>query len=129
MERVSAPGIRNRVGISRRVEPDVRLQSKWGSGVGKRGPSKCPDGYKLYNNVCYKYFPGPVNWVQASEKCAADFSTLASVNSQAEDFFIKTVLTSGGVSDAWIGVSDLNNHGVMSWLDGSEPLFMNWDYY
>ncbi|KAL9981471.1 hypothetical protein ACROYT_G010178 [Oculina patagonica] len=99
------------------------------SGVGKRGPSKCPDGYKLYNNVCYKYFSGPVNWVQASEKCAADFSTLASVNSQAEDLFVRTVLTSGGVSDAWIGVSDLNNHGVMSWLDGSEPLFMNWDYY
>ncbi|KAL9986867.1 hypothetical protein ACROYT_G001075 [Oculina patagonica] len=30
MERVSAPGIRNRVAIPRRVEPDVRLQSKWG---------------------------------------------------------------------------------------------------
>jgi len=33
------------------------------------------------------------------------------------------------VSDAWIGVSDVNNHGIMAWLNGSEPNFMNWDYY
>ena len=39
------------------------------------------------------------------------------------------VQTSGGVSDAWIGVSDVNNHGIMAWLDGSEPNFMNWDYF
>jgi len=56
--------------------------------------AKCPDGYKLYNNVCYKYFPGPVNWVQASEKCAAEFSSLTSIENQAEEFFIRTVLVS-----------------------------------
>lgn len=56
--------------------------------------AKCPDGYKLYNNVCYKYFPGPVNWVQASEKCTEQFSSLASIESQAEDFFIRTVVVS-----------------------------------
>lgn len=28
-----------------------------------------------------------------------------------------------------IGVSDVNNQGIMAWLDGSEPNFMNWDYY
>jgi len=99
-----------------------------GTGVGKRGPSKCPDGYKLYNNVCYKYFPGPVNWVQASEKCTEQFSSLASIESQAEDFFIRTVVTSGGASDAWIGISDLNNAGIMSWLDGTPNQYMNWDY-
>lgn len=100
-----------------------------GSGVGKRGPSNCPDGYKLYNNVCYKYFPGPVNWVQASEKCAEQFSSLASIENQGEEFFIRTVLTSGGASDAWIGISDLNNAGIMSWLDGTPNHYMNWDYF
>ena len=39
------------------------------------------------------------------------------------------IQTSGGVSDAWIGISDLNNHGVMTWLDGTPSQFMNWDYY
>ena len=63
--------------------------------------AKCPEGYKLYNNVCYKYFHGPVNWVQASEKCAADFATLASIGSQAEDIFVRTVLVSL--------VTDINN--------------------
>ena len=54
--------------------------------------ANCPTGYQLYDNVCYKYFPGPVNWVQAAEKCAERFSTLASIESQAEEFFIRTVL-------------------------------------
>lgn len=56
--------------------------------------ANCPTGYQLYNNVCYKYFPGPVNWVQAAEKCVERFSTLASIESQAEEFFIRTVLVS-----------------------------------
>ncbi|XP_068747348.1 uncharacterized protein [Montipora capricornis] len=100
-----------------------------GSGVGKRGPSKCPDEYKLYNNVCYKYFPGPVNWVQASEKCTEQFSSLASIESQAEGFFMRTVVISGNASDAWIGASDLNNEGIMSWLDGTPNHYINWDFY
>ena len=54
--------------------------------------ANCPNGYQLYNNICYKFFPGPVNWVQASEKCAAQFSTLASITSEAEDMFVKTLL-------------------------------------
>ena len=44
-------------------------------------------------------------------------------------FFLSLLQTSAGVSDAWIGVSDLTNDGVLSWLDGSPPHFMNWDFY
>lgn len=28
-----------------------------------------------------------------------------------------------------MGISDLNTVGVMSWLDGTENVYNNWDYY
>lgn len=90
--------------------------------------AKCPNGYKLYNNICYKYFPGPVNWVQASEKCAADFATLASIGSQAEDIFVRTVLVRM-TTEANNIKNQGNYHSSSSGLTALEKLFSRQPFF
>lgn len=60
--------------------------------------ASCKDDYKFFSNSCYKYFPGPRNWLQASEKCAQEFASLVSIENAGEDYFVKTLLVSRTIS-------------------------------
>ena len=60
--------------------------------------ASCKDDYKFFSNSCYKYFPGPRNWLQASEKCAEEFASLVSIENAGEDYFVKTLLVSRTIS-------------------------------
>jgi len=86
-------------------------------------PSACESGFTQSGGKCYKYFPGPVNYLGALLGCCSMGAVLASVNSQADQ---DIVFSLAGSTGAWLGLSDFLDEGKFSWTDGSDVSFTNW---
>ncbi|XP_020894641.1 uncharacterized protein LOC110233667 [Exaiptasia diaphana] len=106
----------------------VQVHPVTGSGVGKNGPSTCTDDYQFFNNSCWKLFPGPRTWESAVHKCTQQYASLASVDSESENYFIKTLLTTAKLNFTWIGLGDHDNDGIYAWVDGTSHRFTRWDF-
>jgi len=87
----------------------------------KKDISFCPDGWKKFNQNCYKNGEKTLNWQDAENHCKQEGGHLASVNSKEENDFIRTI--SSGVF--WLGLTDFKE-GVWIWSDGSPFAFNNW---
>lgn len=56
--------------------------------------ARCADGYKEYNNKCWKLFmDNPISWYDARTTCQMENGELATINSQEEmDFVYSEIL-------------------------------------
>ncbi|XP_019623048.1 PREDICTED: C-type lectin domain family 4 member M-like [Branchiostoma belcheri] len=80
----------------------------------------CPDGYKMYREVCYKVFDTYKTFSQSAETCRADGGTLAMPRDAGINAFLYSLTTElGSNDDFWVGLHDQGQEGQWMWLDGT----------
>jgi len=95
-------------------------------GCSVRGNRNCPDGWKQFQNSCYKLLKERLTWEQASKECMKSSANLASVHSEGEN----NMLWSNLVRDStWLGGFAVEGgwedwkYWTWSWSDDSQ-----WEY-
>ncbi|XP_048746638.1 perlucin-like [Ostrea edulis] len=100
--------------------------------LGARGD--CPNGFTRHDNSCYVINNVLATWAQASIYCHAIKAELVSIETQAEDIFLRGFLQNEGSKydppRFWVGGSDLLQEGEWTWtktgsLVGSQG-FSHW---
>ena len=90
----------------------------------------CPEGYKMYDNACYKYFKEQKTWEEAAKFCHKQQASLVSIKNAEEDRFVRLTIAPTGMSSrekCWVGLSDRLNPGLMSFVDGTSAHYVNWE--
>merc|ERR1712096_336803 len=83
----------------------------------------CEAGYTAVGEKCLKLMDKPANYLAALTTCISMGSSLASIQSLAEQDIVYSMAGSTG---AWLGLTDFLDEGVFSWVDGSVVGFTNW---
>ena len=83
----------------------------------------CEAGYTAVGNKCLKMMDKPANYLAALTTCISMGSSLASIESIAEQ---EIVYSMAGSTGAWLGLTDFLDEGVFSWVDGTAVGFTNW---
>ncbi|XP_066304553.1 uncharacterized protein [Branchiostoma lanceolatum] len=92
----------------------------------------CPAGWRNFGNKCYQFSVQSVGpWIEARQDCELHGARLATIHNQNQQNFINSMfpsLQAAGVSDLWIGLSDMGDDGVWHWEDGVRytNTFQNW---
>ncbi|XP_064202686.1 lactose-binding lectin l-2-like [Anguilla rostrata] len=89
----------------------------------------CPDGWKGFNDRCFKHFPQQWDWVQAESFCVSQGGNLASVHSAEEFQFLKDLCKAADPQENpfWIGLTDCQKEGTWMWSDGSKVDYQRWN--
>jgi hypothetical protein len=66
----------------------------------------------------YMFCAGPASWEAAGTACAEQGMTLARIDSDEENTWIRATADANALSLLWIGSSDLAEEGVWRWPDG-----------
>ncbi|XP_053573886.1 hepatic lectin isoform X2 [Bombina bombina] len=79
--------------------------------------ASCESGWSTIGNNCYYFSSTKSNWMKARAMCMKKNSDLVVINNKEEQDFI-----SGRTSSMryWIGLSDLDDEGVWTWVDGTD---------
>ena len=72
---------------------------------------------------CLKKMDEVGNYLTAMTTCISMGATLATIHSQAEQ---NTVQNMVGGDGTWLGITDILEEGVFSWLDEAPVVFTNW---
>merc|ERR1712013_752178 len=83
----------------------------------------CEAGYTALGKKCLKMMDKPANYLAALTTCISMGSSLASIESMAEQ---EIVYSMAGSTGAWLGLTDFLDEGVFSWVDGTAVGFTNW---
>ncbi|CAG5119611.1 unnamed protein product, partial [Candidula unifasciata] len=88
----------------------------------------CHSGWHLYQDSCYSYGEGKVSWTNAQEFCRTYGGNLAEIGSDDEDTFVKNMLTTRKVYQAWIGGTDILHEGHWEWISTGNDFssYANW---
>jgi hypothetical protein len=62
-------------------------------------------------------------WTDVQPACAALGANLASIDDADENLFLTL---EGASSTNWIGLNDIGNEGVFTWVDGAPVVYTNW---
>merc|ERR1719312_1353044 len=87
----------------------------------------CPDGWKEFNQACYKYVDSAKTWEDAESMCQGQTwqgvqGHLASVHSEEENIFVASLAE----ETIWLCHHDLHQEGQWTWTDGTEFSYSNW---
>eukprot|EP00058_Branchiostoma_floridae_P009213 XP_002594701.1 hypothetical protein BRAFLDRAFT_240469 [Branchiostoma floridae] len=87
---------------------------------------QCPSEWSKYNNHCYKLMTDRRKWFAASSRCRQHGAMLISINDQAENYFVKNLISNykRKVPAIWMGLH--KKSGQWKWTDGSRLLYKNW---
>ncbi len=78
----------------------------------------CPAGCQCFNaGSDFALCPAPATFGDAEVACGRHGMALASVGSTAEDQAIRTQATGAGVTNYWLGGTDLDVEGKWMWMD------------
>ncbi|XP_004860019.1 macrophage mannose receptor 1 isoform X4 [Heterocephalus glaber] len=92
-------------------------------------PGGCKEGWKFYNNKCYKIFgfveEDKKNWQEARKACIGFKGNLASVLNEKEQAFLVSHMKES-TFNAWIGLNDVNSEHKFLWTDGRGVDYTNW---
>ncbi|XP_065683392.1 uncharacterized protein LOC100215503 isoform X1 [Hydra vulgaris] len=91
-------------------------------------PLICLPGWKLFEKNCYFFSKGlNVDWHKANLACQSNSSNLTSVLNMNENKFIASEIKRRGMQDPYIGLNDMFHESGFQWVDGSAPIFFNFD--
>merc|ERR1711892_8821 len=108
--------------VSRKVLPVLLLPLSVLSAPCHPGDGWVPGGGGL---SCYLISPDKMSWFEAQEFCGSNGGYLAEINTQAEQAFLSTILSSS--SYYWLGLADLAHPGQYTWQHSwQSPAFTNW---
>lgn len=68
----------------------------------------------------------PLNWAQAQANCSASGYNLVSINSAAEEEWLRQQEAVRGGGYWWIGYTDAGFEGIWVWADASPIGYTNW---
>ncbi|XP_048578870.1 uncharacterized protein LOC5502029 [Nematostella vectensis] len=86
----------------------------------------CPRGYVEIRGSCYKFHMTKDTWINAFHECTRENSTLLSVHSEEEVYYIDRVSISGRDGPLWTGLNDRIKKGMYSYTDGSSVEYLDW---
>ncbi|XP_066302829.1 macrophage mannose receptor 1-like [Branchiostoma lanceolatum] len=79
-----------------------------------------PNGYQLWQGICYKAFDTPKAFIDAAASCRKDVGTLAMPRDAETNTFLTSFYKSARESSHYyIGLHDQREEGVFEWVDGS----------
>ncbi|XP_029979926.1 C-type lectin domain family 17, member A-like [Sphaeramia orbicularis] len=81
----------------------------------------CPEGWKLFSSSCYFLSTVIESWETARDNCRNKSADLLIINTKEEQDFI-----SGFNMGYWIGLSDHEQEGTWTWVDGSPVTLSFW---
>uniref|UniRef100_A0A8W8J8E0 C-type lectin domain-containing protein n=1 Tax=Magallana gigas TaxID=29159 RepID=A0A8W8J8E0_MAGGI len=91
------------------------------------GPKICPNGWKSRKGSCYQVFTDKVNWFQAQMNCRKYDSTLAHIEDELENQWLKKQYSDIKTA-TWIDVVDLGSEGKwVSFSSGKTANYLPWD--
>ncbi|KAG8574061.1 hypothetical protein GDO81_009021 [Engystomops pustulosus] len=79
--------------------------------------NSCEVGWHLFNGNCYFFSDIKSNWYKARTMCVHRSADLVVINNENEQKFIAGVT---GSKLYWIGLSDTEDEGKWTWVDGKE---------
>nr|XP_020476711.1 macrophage mannose receptor 1-like isoform X2 [Monopterus albus] len=85
-------------------------------------------GWRKNNNICYYYNDtDPVDFHTAMIRCYTEKALLASILNKEEQAYVNSMVGTGQVASAWIGMrlSGMAN-GQYIWVDGSPIMYTHW---
>uniref|UniRef100_A0A8C5Y4E3 Macrophage mannose receptor 1 n=1 Tax=Microcebus murinus TaxID=30608 RepID=A0A8C5Y4E3_MICMU len=92
-------------------------------------PSGCKEGWKFYNNKCFKIFgfaeEERKNWQEARKACMGFGGNLVSIQNEKEQAFL-TYHMKDSTFNTWIGLNDVNSEHTFLWTDGRGVHYTNW---
>jgi len=94
--------------------------------------SKIPDDAVYFNGSYYKLYTitssnkGSAAWNEALKHCEELGGHLAVINSQEENDFLYSYITSLGISTAYFGYTDEETENTWVWVTGEENTYTNW---
>jgi len=80
-----------------------------------------------YGGHTYLFCGGTIPWTDARDFCRLHGGDLASVDSQAEQDFVKNTITSTYDNNTWIGLNDRAVEGVFAWSHGTLFGYSAWN--
>nr|XP_034334155.1 C-type lectin mannose-binding isoform-like [Crassostrea gigas] len=90
-------------------------------------PKICPNGWKSRKGSCYQVFTDRVNWFQAQMNCRKYDSTLAHIEDELENQWLKKQYPDVKTA-TWIDAVDLGKEGKWMWFSsGKNAYFLPWD--
>uniref|UniRef100_A0A8C5T7L3 MRC1 protein n=1 Tax=Malurus cyaneus samueli TaxID=2593467 RepID=A0A8C5T7L3_9PASS len=89
----------------------------------------CQEDWLLFDNKCFKVFGLDENdtltWHAARNNCIDLGGNLATISKKEVQAFLMSLLKNA-VTDAWIGLNDINQEHTYLWTDGSSVDYTNW---
>ncbi|XP_049419305.1 CD209 antigen-like [Epinephelus fuscoguttatus] len=83
----------------------------------------CHDGWTLFERKCYYFSSRMLTWSSSRAWCQTQGGDLLVINSEPEQSFVlessRTLESSSSSSRLWIGLTDAQEEGEWSWVDGS----------
>lgn len=76
-----------------------------------------PPCSNFYKGHCYAFINSQNSWGNAKTDCAARNGYLATISDDAENTFVKSIVTNWG-SSVWIGFTDASTEGSWLWENG-----------
>jgi hypothetical protein len=86
----------------------------------------CDIGWQLFGLRCYRYFGANLSFNDASNQCALNNGSVATIFQQSENAFLVATFQAQlqASNGTWIGYTTTS--GIYQWIDGSTGLFTNW---
>ncbi|KAM5171809.1 C-type mannose receptor 2-like [Mantella aurantiaca] len=76
----------------------------------------CETGWQKFQDSCY-YFTSKYNWMKARSTCVSRHADLVVITSDEEQKFVSGHT---GSMPYWIGLSDIEEEGKWTWVDGTD---------
>ncbi|VDN97009.1 unnamed protein product [Rodentolepis nana] len=105
---------------------DTHIFSPWSPPDVKLNTPICKDGWVHYGSFCYRLeYATSLSWSDAELACVQNYGHLVSIDSEAEDSFIRSLIPSNLTGKPWIGLTVIHNNdtSTMHWSDGAVATF------
>jgi len=93
------------------LQSDVTQSYVTQSAVVTQSKPECESGWKLFDNMCYKFYPEGVPLSEADKKCGYEGADVITIQSRAENTFMKRILDEAREAGAFEGTD-------VVWLGG-----------
>ncbi|XP_054471829.1 CD209 antigen-like protein E [Anoplopoma fimbria] len=75
----------------------------------------CPAGWRMFSRSCYLLSGESASWDESRQDCRDKRSDLVIVDTLVEQEFLSSIIR----KRTWIGLSDRDNEGTWTWIDGT----------